>query len=463
VKNKFPHSITIISIILFVFTLLTWFIPAGEFDRESIKINGIEKQVIIQDSYKQIESVPQSYQIFLAPIKGFTSAADIIAFILLVGGAFSIINKTGAINSGLMQIIKLVEKKNSLRSFVIPLIMFLFSVAGATFGMAEEVLVFIMITIPLSYALGYDSLVGIAIPFVGAGVGFASAFLNPFTVGIAQGIAGISPLFSGLEVRLAVWIVFTIISIFYVSKYAKKVYNNPEKGLFSISIDEVDSNVKEIIFNSKHKFVLFLLFVSMIALIVGVNVFGWYINEISALFVLLGILSAFTFKFSSNQTITSFLEGAKDMITPVIIIALAKGVLIIAEDGKIIDTILYYFANMSEGLPKLITVEIIFFLQSILNFFVPSGSGQAALTMPILSPLSEVLGVHKQTTVLAYQFGDGLSNFIIPTSGVTMGILEIAKVPYNKWLKWILPLFFILVFTAMTILAVLSYINLWDF
>lgn len=462
-KNKFPHSITIISIILFVFTLLTWFIPAGEFDRESIKINGIEKQVIIQDSYKQIESVPQSYQIFLAPIKGFTSAADIIAFILLVGGAFSIINKTGAINSGLMQIIKLVERKNSLRSFVIPLIMFLFSVAGATFGMAEEVLVFIMITIPLSYALGYDSLVGIAIPFVGAGVGFASAFLNPFTVGIAQGIAGISPLFSGLEVRLAVWVVFTIISIFYVSKYAKKIYNNPEKGLFSISKDEVDSNVKEIIFKSKHKFVLFLLLVSMIALIVGVNKFGWYINEISALFVLLGILSAFTFKFSSNKTITSFLEGAKDMITPVIIIALAKGVLIIAEDGKIIDTILYYFANMSEGLPKLITVEIIFFVQSILNFFVPSGSGQAALTMPILSPLSEVLGVHKQTTVLAYQFGDGLSNFIIPTSGVTMGILEIAKVPYNKWLKWILPLFFILVFTAMTILAVLSYINLWDF
>ncbi len=348
-------------------------IPAGEFDRELININGIEKNVIVQGSYKQIEPNPQSYQIFIAPIKGFISAADIIAFILLVGGAFSIINRTGAINSGLMQILKIVEKKENIRYLVIPLIMFLFSIAGATFGMAEEVLVFIMITISLSFALGYDSLVGIAIPFVGAGVGFASAFLNPFTVGIAQGIAGITPLFSGIEIRIIIWFLFTIVSIIYVSRYAKKIYKKPELALHTISKDEIESNLIELEFNKKHKSIIFLLLLAMIALMVGVNLYGWYINEISALFVSLGIISALIYKFSSEETISSFIEGAKDMITPVVIIALAKGVLTIAEDGKIIDTILYYFANLSEGMPKVLTVEIIFILQSVLNFFVPSG------------------------------------------------------------------------------------------
>jgi len=332
--------------------------------------------------------------------------------------------------------------------------------AGATFGMAEEVLVFIMITIPLSYALGYDSLVGIAIPFVGAGVGFASAFLNPFTVGIAQGIAGITPLFSGYEIRIVVWLMFTTVSIAYVARYAKKILKNPKLAIRTIPNEKFNDSL-DLVFQVKHKLVLLLLITAMVVLIVGVNLYGWYINEISALFILLGLLSAFVFKFSSKEVISSFLEGAKDMITPVIIIALAKGVLIIAEDGRIIDTILFYFANVTAGLPKLITVELIFIIQSVLNFFIPSGSGQAALTMPILSPLSEVLDIHKQTTVLAYQFGDGLSNFIIPTSGVTMGILEIAKVPYNTWLKWILPLFVILVLTAMLILALVTYINVW--
>lgn len=459
-KKQFPHSILIVCLVLLVFTIMTWLIPAGEFTREQVTINNITKDIIVQDSYKNIESNPQTYQILIAPIKGFISASNIIVFILLVGGAFSIINKTGAINSGLLQLLKLVERKESLRSFVIPLVMFFFSLAGATFGMAEEVLVFIMITIPLSYALGYDSLVGIAIPFVGAGVGFASAFLNPFTVGIAQGIAGVTPLFSGYEVRIVVWLLFTSIAIVYVTKYAKKILKNPKLAIRTIP-EEKFSGSLDLVFEVKHKLVLLLLIIAMVVLIVGVNLYGWYINEISALFVLLGLLSAFVFKFSSEEVISSFLEGAKDMITPVIIIALAKGVLIIAEDGRIIDTILYYFANVTAGLPKLITVELIFIIQSVLNFFIPSGSGQAALTMPILSPLSEVLDIHKQTTVLAYQFGDGLSNFIIPTSGVTMGILEIAKVPYNTWLKWILPLFIILVLTAMLILAVVTYINVW--
>lgn len=289
--------------------------------------------------------------------------------------------------------------------------------------------------------------------------------MNPFTVGIAQGIAGIEPLFSGLIYRLIVWISMTTISIIFVSRYAEKVRKDPTKSVIGKinysnkfkSISEMDMK-----FTLQRKIIVITLFLSLVVLIYGVTNYGWYISEISGLFVALGLLSALIYRLKIDDMIDSFIDGAKDMIVPVLLIGLAKGALIIAEDGMIIDTILYNIANLAEGLPKVLSVEIMFIVQSILNFIVPSGSGQAALTMPILAPLSDVLGVSRQTAVLAYQFGDGITNFIIPTSGVTMGILEIAKVPYNTWLKWILPLMVILFLFAFTMLAIATTFDVWS-
>lgn len=463
--RKFPHSLLLVSGVLLFLVIMTWIIPSGQYDTETIEVNGITKKIIIPDSYKEVEPNYQGLELFLAPLEGFVSASDIIAFVFLVGGAFSLINRTGAINAGLYQVINLTKKKESLRHLVIPILMLLFSIGGATFGMAEEVLVFLMVTIPLAIALGYDPIVGIAIPFIGAGVGFAGAFMNPFTVGIAQGIAGIDPLFSGIVYRLIVWVLMTLIAILFVYRYAEKIRKNPEKSCVgNIDYGKKLSEISEenTIFNLKRKIILVCLILSLGILIYGVTNYNWYISEISGLFMALGIISTIIYKLSPDEIIASFIEGTKDMIVPAILIGLAKGALIIAENGMIIDTMLFYIGNIADGMPKVISVEIMFLIQSILNFIVPSGSGQAALTMPILSPLSDVLGISRQTTVLAYQFGDGITNFIIPTSGVTMGILEIAKVPYNTWLKWILPLMIILFLFAFTMLAIATSFDVWS-
>lgn len=463
--RKLPHSIFLVTIVLFVMMILTWILPAGKYEKETIQVGEMTRNIVIPDSYKEVESNQQGLELLLAPLEGFVSAADIIAFVLLVGGAFSIINRTGAINAALFQVISITKKKEILRHFVIPILMLLFSIGGATFGMAEEVLVFLMVTIPLAIALGYDPIVGIAIPFIGAGVGFAGAFMNPFTVGIAQSIAGIEPLFSGIVYRLIVWSSMTIIAIVFVYRYAEKVRKNPSKSTIG-TIDYGDKlkqlSTEETNFTWNRKIIIAALLASLLVLIYGVTNYGWYIAEISGLFVALGVVSAIIYRLNIDNIIESFIEGAKDMIVPAILIGLAKGALILAENGMIIDTMLYNIASLADGLPQVVSVEIMFLIQSALNFIVPSGSGQAALTMPILAPLSDVLGISRQTAVLAYQFGDGITNFIIPTSGVTMGILEIAKVPYNVWLKWILPLMIILFLFAFIMLAIATSYDVWS-
>lgn len=450
-QKKFPDTLIILMSILLVFVILTWVIPAGAFDR--VEMAG--RQVVVPDSYQRIDAAPQGLGAFLmAPIKGFIGAGQIIAFVFLIGGAFAMINRTGAMDAGIHAVLEASKKSKHVKRWSIPLLMTMFSLGGATFGMSEEVLVFVMITIPLGIALGYDSIVGVAISFVGAGAGFAGAFLNPFTVGVAQGIAELAP-FSGMSYRVIAWIVMTLGAIIFVMRYARKIEKNPELSpVFELDRSREDhiTNEGTVDFTRRHKWVLWLLLISLVVLVVGVSEWDWYINEITGLFLALGILAVVIGGVSLDGAIESFKEGAKDMMVPALVIALAKGLIIVAEDGRIIDTMLDSLASMTNGLPKGLSVEMMFVFQSFLNFFIPSGSGQAALTMPIMAPLSDLLGVSRQVAVLAFQFGDGLSNLIIPTSGVTMGVLSIAKIPYNIWLKWMLPAFLILSVLAMIFL-----------
>ena len=459
--QKFPDSIVIIMAIMLAFIILTWIVPAGEFDRAEVA----GRQVIVAGSYHKVEPAPQGVgDFFMGPIRGFISAAQIIGFVFLVGGAFNILTRTGSVDAGLRDIIKLSERRPGYKKWIIPLIITLFSLAGATFGMCEEVLVFVLITIPLSLALGYDSIVGLAISFVGAGVGFAGAFINPFTIGVAQGIAELAPA-SGMGYRLVVWAITTLIAILYIMRYARRVEKDKtispmyeideERDISHLSEDEGEG------FTTRHKLVLLILAAALALLVVGVSSWHWYIDEISALFIAMGVAAAIVGQLSLEGAVEAFKDGARDMITAALVIGLAKGLIVIAEDGRIIDTILNGIASSSEGLPQAITVEIMFIFQTFLNFFVPSGSGQAALTMPIMAPLSDLLGLSRQTAVLAFQFGDGLSNMIIPTSGVTMGILAVARVPYNVWIKWFTPLLLILIGACMLLLLPPLFLFSW--
>jgi len=452
-KFRIPDTFSILLIIMAFFTLLTWIMPSGEYKYENQIIAGTTKQVLIPGSYEQVEPSPQGPAAFLmAPVRGFAAASQIIAFCFIVGGAFGIFNSTGAIDCGIGQVIIRSKRKPKSKNLIIPMVMILFSLAGATFGMSESVLVFIMITIPLSIALGYDSIVGVSISFLAAGVGFAGAFFNPFTIGIAQGIAQI-PIFSGWQYRIIIWVVLTAAAIIYVMHYMRKIDKKKADGFTDLALlkynPEGQSNRE---FTKRHRLVLWILAITFVVLIYGSNKWSWYINEISGLFLASAILVAFISGAGSKKSISAFMEGAKSMTMAALVIGMARGLLIIVSDGKIIDTMLHGLAQLTEGVSPVFTAQIMFLAQGAINFFVPSGSGQAALTMPIMAPLSDLVEVSRQTAVLAFQLGDGIFNMIIPTSGVTMGALSIAKIPYQKWVKWLWPLIIILLMLSLLLL-----------
>lgn len=442
---------------MIVFIVMTWVIQAGEYQRQEFN----RRMVVVPNTYTEIANNPQGlWAMLTAPIKGFVSAAQIIGFCLLVGGAFGMINKTGAISSGLSSILDLSVRKPKYKKFVIPVIMIFFSLAGATFGMSESTIVFIMITIPLAIAMGYDSIVGICMSFMAAGVGFAAAITNPFNVGVAQGIADL-PMFSGWDFRIITWLILTAIAIAYVMYYARKIEKNPKLS----PVYDLDrsrdlqsmQNADQMVFNWKRRFIVIFLFIALAMLVIGANKWKWYINEISALFLALGIVSAAIYRLSMKETIDSFISGAKDMITAGIIIGLSRGLLVIATDGKIIDSILYAVSSWGKDLPAEVSIQFIFFFQSCFTFLVPSGSGQAALTVPIVAPLSDLLGIGRQTAIMAFQLGDGIMSMIVPTSGVTMGVLAIANIPYQTWIKWFVKLLAIFFLASMVLLVISLY------
>lgn len=456
--KKSPDALVIISVVLLLFMVLTWVIPSGEYAHQMVD----GKSVVVAGTYEHVDAQPQGVGALLtAPIKGIIGAANIIAFVLLVGGAFSILTATGALDAGLGSVLRYAQKNPGMRHLIIPLLMVIFSLGGCTFGMSEETLVFILITIPLARSMGYDNIVGIAIPFLGAGAGFAGAVINPFTVGIAQGISEI-PIGSGAGYRWLVWAIFTLIAIAFVMAYVARLEKNPSLGLKVDSDSPVEAEgMKDVPFNARRKWVLVLFGLAIILLMYGSNFLDWYINEISALFLGLGLVAAIVARMKVSETVSAFTAGAKDMLVAGLIIGLSRGVLVIAEDGKIIDTVLYSMSNAVGDFPKYISVQIMFAVQGFINVFIPSGSGQAAITMPIMTPLADLLGINRQTAVLAFQFGDGLLNLIIPTSGVTMGVLAIGKIPYNVWIKWIWKLMVIFILASAVLLAIPEFVDVW--
>ncbi|HYE96312.1 MAG TPA: YfcC family protein [Rubricoccaceae bacterium] len=453
---KAPDTALLIFSIIAFAVVLTWIVPPGAFDKREIEVEGVgTREVVVPGSYHRVELPYGSVwerlghsvgMLFKAPILGFVDedAAPIIAFVLLIGGAFAVLQKTGAVDAALRRLVRASQRSRSIEVLLIPLFVTLFSLGGAVFGMAEETIPFILIFVPLALALGYDSITGVAIPSVGSGVGFAAAFLNPFTVGVAQGIAGL-PLFSGAGFRVGLWLATTALTTAFIMWHAHRVRKDPTKSP-TYALDQrkraegMHLDVADEAFTGRQKAVLALFFLGIAALVFGVLVYKWYIVEIAALFVALGIAMGIVGGLGADQTAKGFMEGARDLAVTALIIALARGILIVMQDGQIIDTILYGAASVvGEGGPA-VAAQAMFAFQTAINVFIVSGSGQAALTMPLMAPLADLVGVTRQTAVLAFQMGDGFTNMIIPTSAVLMGSLSLAGVPWSTWARWLLPL-----------------------
>lgn len=449
-KIKLPHTLVLIYLMVVATVIATWVIPGGEYQR--IEKNG--RTIPVADSFKLVNRQPQGLgALFISPIKGFIEASAIIAFVFVVGGAFAIIQKTGAISVFIHNLALKFGSSKTLRVLLIPVTMTIFSVGGAIFGMCEETMPFVLIFVPLSLSLGYDTIVGVSIPFVGAASGFAGAFFNPFTVGIAQGIAGL-PLYSGIGYRMIIWAAGTAIAIIIVMRYASRVLRNPK---ISPSYEQdlkkkddlklQDTPEEKVVISRKHKFVLYFFLLGMLLLVFGILKFKWYINEIAGLFLALGILSGILGRLKSKEIGESFVSGAKDMINAALIIGCARAILVVAMDGKILDTMLFYMARSISGFHPIISSQMMFICQCAINFFVHSGTAQAALTMPIMAPLGDLVGITRQTSVFAFQLAEYI-NPVLPTSGVTMGVLGLAKLSWEKWAKWLIPLLVIWIIFA---------------
>lgn len=449
-KKKYISINTYFLVFIFIvlMAILTWIIPGGSYEFQ--EKNG--RKVVVPDSFKNVERNPQGlFAILTAPIKGFSDSnvSLIIGFVLIIGGVFSVLQKTGAIDALIRSLALQVKKKPFLDHFFIPVFMTVFSLGGATFGMSEEVIPFVLLFIPLALSLGYDTVVGVSIPFIGAGAGFASAFMNPFTVGIAQQISDL-PLFSGFMYRVICWFFVTAVAIVFVMNYAKKIRKEPSRSITyeldrekrkALCLEEIESPEK---LTLRHKLVGFVFLFGIIFMIYGVLKYGWYIDKITAIFLGIGIAGALVGRLSINEFTSSFVSGAKDLVGTALIIVMARGILYIAQDGKIIDTILHSATSLIKGFHPYMTAVLMFIVQSIINFFVPSGSAKAALTMPLMAPLADLVGLSRQVAVLAYQFGDGFSNMIVPTSAVTMTVLTSAQIPFEKWVGvvWKLQIWF---------------------
>ena len=509
-KLRFPHTYVIIFSLIILAAVLTWIFPGGDYVEQVKHVDGKDVKELV---FKPVDSSPQTWQVFAALYKGFVRQSGIIVFILMIGGAFWIMNSTKALDVGILSFIKFTKGLEHVKfirmigvdNVVIVLIMLMFSLFGAIFGMSEETIAFVIILVPLAISMGYDSIVGISMCYLGAHIGFAGAMLNPFTIGIAQGIAEL-PLFSGLEYRFLCWLIINFVGIGFVLWYAHRIKRKPQRSpmyeldnywreksatgeevtgyhtpvsawiayglvlaaliIFSVIYPESELKVGEsepLFFpaipvatglfallglislrKTVHYFILTLLLFTIIFLIIGVMGYGWYIMEIAALFFAMGLASGIAMGYGGNRQVKLFLEGTKDIVSAALVVGLAGGIIVVLEDGKVIDTILYRLASTLHQAGQIQAVTTMYVIQTVINIVIPSGSAKAALTMPILAPFSDLINLSRQATVMAFQFGDGFTNMITPTSGVLIGALGIARIPYDKWVKWVWPLILIL-------------------
>jgi len=443
-RFKVPHTLVVLFSMVVLAQILTYVIPAGEFERFE---NDKGRMQVVPDSFHRTPETPSlPFTAFLMAVpKGLSDAHAIVLFVLIIGGTFAVLRYTGAIDAGMGALLRRWGNRPFL---LIAGGITIFAAGSNTVGFGEEYYPFVPVLVGMTLALGYDRLTAIAIIMIGYGTGYGVATINPFTTLIAQDIAGLDPA-SGLWYRLLLFFIFVPIAIHHVWSYAKKVQRDPSASLVAdVSIpDGLSIPTRETAMamgdqdpmTGKQTLILTILGGAMVMLVVGMTWWGWGLNEMQGVFIALTLIIAVIARISPDRLATEFSIGAASLTSVALLIGVARGIQVILTEGGIVDTMVYGLSIPVQHLPGALSAVGMFLVQTVANFFIPSGSGQAFVTMPIMVPLSDLVGVNRQVAVLAFQFGDGFSNIVIPTQYVLVGILAMAGIPYDRWLRFIWP------------------------
>jgi len=444
IRFKVPHTLVVLFGMVILAQILTYVIPAGQFDR--VENDKGRLQVVPGSFHRTPETPALSPAAFLMAIpKGLSGAHAIILFVFIIGGTFAVLRSTGAVDAGMGALLR---RCGNRPFWLVAGGTTLFAAGSSTVGFGEEYYPFVPVLIGMTLALGYDRLTAIAIIMIGYGVGFGAATINPFTTLIAQDIAGLEPA-SGLWYRLVLFFVFVPIGIHHVWSYAKKVSRDPSAslvadvsvpdGLSIPSRENAEAMGDQAPLTSKQKLILAVVGSAMVLLVFGMSTWHWGLDEMQGVFVALTLIIAVIARMHPNRVAVEFSVGAASLTSVALLIGVARGIQVVLDEGGVVDTMVYGISVPVAQLPGVLSAVGMFFVQTLANFFIPSGSGQAFVTMPIMAPLADLVGVNRQVAVLAFQFGDGFSNILIPTQYVLVGILAMAGVPYDRWLRFILP------------------------
>ena len=460
-KFVFPNTYVIIILMMIVAVLLTWIIPSGEFERVKDEVS--KQSIIIPGTFKYIENNPISFlQIPVYIMKGLAKASDIVFLVIIVGGAFNIIIETGMFQSFAGRLTKVFSNKEVL---IIPAFSTIFALACTTMGV-NTFIGFAPIAVIIARSIGYDAIVGVSMVALGGAIGFSTGTFNPFTTGVAQSLAGL-PIFSGLGYRFICLVAFLIVTNIYIIWYAKKVKANPESSVVyemeqenkKIEASEKQHNKIE----GKHYLVLLIVIACFVLLVYGSQNWKWKLQENAAMFIWMGVLSGFAYGFGPSKIAEEFTKGARKLVYGALMIGMANGISLILTDGKILDTTVQYLGGLLVALPSYLQAAGMFLMQLLINGLITSGSGQAAATMPIMLPVADIIGMTKQTAVLAFNFGDGLSNYILPTSSALMGFIAMVGISYSNWMKFMWKLFLIWIVVGTILVIVANSINYGPF
>ncbi|WP_300359060.1 AbgT family transporter [Fusobacterium sp.] len=461
---KLPHTFIILTIFISVISILSYIIPAGTYER----IIGEDGRAIVDpNTFQYIKNTPVSLMQFLTAIpQGYVEAGFIIALTLCVGAGVAVVQRIGVIPAAVEYLATNFKDKGI---FVIPILMLIFSLSDAFIGVCELCIIYIPIIMPLMLRLGFDSITACAVALCGSAAGFSAALTNPFTLAIGQKISGL-PLYSGWEFRVITYIITLSIGILYVMNYAKKIQNNPELSTVyeedkekRIKLLGNSEEVKTIKLNKREKIAGIYSIIMLVIMLGGVLIYKWDMPQMCAMFLLIGVGAGVIAGLNGNELCETLLQGCQDMLMGAVIIGIARGISVVMSAGNMTDTVVNFFAQMLQNIPPSLTAIGMLIVVSLMNFLIPSGSGKAVVLFPILSPLADVVGITRQTAILAYQFGDGFSNIMYPTSGYFMACISNAGVSWQKWIRFFTPLFIIWTTVAAGYLVIAQFINYGPF
>lgn len=458
IKFQLPHVLTLIFFLIVVVAVMTWVVPSGEFERTMMETSTGERSVAVAGTYATVDKVLEDgtdlrqglWQVLMAPGRGIQSIIEVLAFVFIIGGVFQIMTRTNALTIGIQKIVKKLGAKEVL---IIPILMALFGLGGSTFGMSDELVPFYLLIMPIMFAIGYDSMTTFMTVCLAATVGYAASTINPFSVLIAQGVAGIqgNP---QLGFRMIQWVIMMVIVIAFVTWRALRIKKNPEKSItYQDDLIKRKEMSADVDFSQemtlRQKLVLTIFVAGMVIVVVGLVKFGWYMNELSACFFGMGILMGIAGGLSEKEIAEEFLNGVKDIAFAAMVIGFCSGIMVVAQDGMIIDTILNALSNLVANSNNAMFAGVLYVVQSLLTLLVPSSSGLAALSIPVMAPLCDLHGVNPEAAVTALQYANQLTNLMSPVAGTTVAGLAICKISFGQWWKTIWK-----VFLLMTVIAI---------